>query len=55
MSCATALSDSSAFLCITSNVPTSQHNRAPFQELYKHNQADFAQVMRPVLARNGCG
>lgn len=51
MSCATALSDSSAFLCITSNVPTSQHNRAPFQELYKHNQADFAQVMRPVVKR----
>lgn len=51
MSCATALSDSSAFLAITSNVPTSQHNRAPFQELYKHNQADFAQVMRPVVKR----
>ncbi len=51
MSCATALSDSSAFMCITSNVPTSQHNRAPFQELYKHNQADFAQVMRPVVKR----
>jgi len=51
MSCATALSDSSAFLCITSNVPTSQHNRAPFQELYTHNQADFAQVMRPVVKR----
>lgn len=52
MSLATALSDSSAFLCITANVPTSQHNRAPFQELYKHNQADFAQVMRPVVKRS---
>jgi acetolactate synthase-1/2/3 large subunit len=52
MSLATALSDSSAFLAITSNVPTSQHNRAPFQELYKHNQADFAQVMRPVVKRS---
>jgi acetolactate synthase-1/2/3 large subunit len=51
MSLATALSDSSAFMAITSNVPTSQHNRAPFQELYKHNQADFAQVMRPVVKR----
>lgn len=51
MSCATALSDSSAFMAITANVPTSQHNRAPFQELYKHNQADFAQVMRPVVKR----
>ncbi|NML42216.1 thiamine pyrophosphate-binding protein [Ramlibacter sp. G-1-2-2] len=51
MAAITALSDSSAFLAITSNVPTSQHNRAPFQELYKHNQADFAQVMRPVTKR----
>jgi len=51
MSCATALSDSSAFMAITANVPTSQHNRAPFQELYRHNQADFAQVMRPVVKR----
>ncbi|MBK9607827.1 MAG: thiamine pyrophosphate-binding protein [Betaproteobacteria bacterium] len=51
MSLATALADSSAFLAITSNVPTSQMNRAPFQELYKHNQADFPQVMRPVVKR----
>ncbi|QHE84295.1 thiamine pyrophosphate-binding protein [Hydrogenophaga sp. BPS33] len=51
MSLATALSDSSAFLAITSNVPTSQHNRGPFQELYKHNQADLAQVLRPVVKR----
>lgn len=51
MSLITALSDSSAFLAITANVPTSQHNRAPFQELYKHNQADFASVMRPVVKR----
>ena len=51
MSLATALSDSSAFLAITSNVPTSQHNRAPCQELYKHNQADFAQVVKPVVKR----
>ena len=51
MSLATALSDSSAFLAITANVPTSQANKAPFQELYTHNQADFAQVMRPVVKR----
>src|SRR5262252_493662 len=51
MSLATALADSSAFMAITSNVPTSQHNRAPFQEIYKHNQADFAQVLRPVVKR----
>ncbi len=51
MSLATALCDSSTFMAITANVPTSQHNRAPFQELYKHNQADFAQVLRPVVKR----
>lgn len=51
MSLATALSDSSAFMAITSNVPTSQHNRGPFQELYAHNQADFASVLRPVVKR----
>lgn len=48
----TALSDSSAFMAITANVPTSQANRAPFQELYAHNQADFAQVLRPVVKRS---
>ena len=52
MSLATALSDSSAFLAITSNVPTSQMNRAPFQELYAHNQADFPSVLRPVVKRS---
>ena len=52
MALATALSDSSAFLAITSNVPTSQMNRAPFQELYKHNQADFSSVLRPVVKRS---
>jgi acetolactate synthase-1/2/3 large subunit len=51
MSLATALSDSSAFLAITSNVPTSQMNRAPFQEIYAHNQADFPSVIRPVVKR----
>jgi acetolactate synthase-1/2/3 large subunit len=52
MSLATALSDSSAFLAITSNVPTSQMNRAPFQELYAHNQADFPSVLKPVVKRS---
>lgn len=52
MPLATALSDSSAMLAITANVPTSQANRAPFQELYTHNQADFAQVIRPVVKRS---
>lgn len=52
MSLATALSDSSAFLAITANVPTSQANRAPFQEIYRHNQADFPSVLRPVVKRS---
>jgi acetolactate synthase-1/2/3 large subunit len=52
MSLVTALSDSSAFLAITSNVPTSQANRAPFQEIYKHNQSDFPSVLRPVVKRS---
>ncbi|MGB3277294.1 MAG: thiamine pyrophosphate-binding protein [Castellaniella sp.] len=52
MSLITALSDSSTFLAITANVPTSQHNRAPFQELYAHNQADFSSVIRPVVKRS---
>src|SRR5919199_110439 len=36
----------------SANVPTSQANRGPFQELYAHNQADFAQVLRPVVKRS---
>ena len=52
MSLACALSDSSAFLAITANVPTSQFNRGPFQELYRHNQADFPSVVRPVVKRS---
>jgi acetolactate synthase-1/2/3 large subunit len=51
MSLATALADSSAFLALTADVPTSQMNRAPFQEIYKHNQADFPSVVRPVVKR----
>jgi acetolactate synthase-1/2/3 large subunit len=52
MATALALTDSSAFLAITANVPTSQFNRSPFQELNRHNQADFANVMRPVVKRS---
>ena len=46
MALAVALTDSSAFLAITANVPTSQFNRSPFQELNRHNQADFPNVVR---------
>ena len=49
MSMAVAQTDSSALLAITANVPTSQFNRGPFQELNRHNQADYPNVIRPVV------
>jgi acetolactate synthase-1/2/3 large subunit len=49
MALAVAQTDSSALLAITANVPTSQFNRGPFQELNRHNQADFPNVVRPVV------
>ena len=51
MALAVALTDSSALLAITANVPTSQFNRSPFQELNRHFQADFPNVLRPVVKR----
>jgi acetolactate synthase-1/2/3 large subunit len=47
-----ALSDSSAVFAITANVPTSQFNRSPFQEINKHYQADFPNIIRPVVKRS---
>ncbi len=52
MALALAQTDSSAILAITANVPTSQFNRGPFQELNRHNQADFPNVVRPVVKRS---
>jgi acetolactate synthase I/II/III large subunit len=52
MPLALALSDSSALLAITANVPTSQFNRSPFQEINKHFQADFPSIVRPVVKRS---
>ena len=52
MALANALADSSAFLAITANVPTSQFNRGPFQEIHRHYQADFPSVVRPVVKRS---
>lgn len=52
MPLAVALSDSSAILAITANVPTSQFNRSPFQEINRHYQADFVSVLRPVVKRS---
>lgn len=49
MALAVAQADSSAFLALTANVPTSQFNRGPFQEINRHNQADFPNVVRPVV------
>jgi acetolactate synthase-1/2/3 large subunit len=51
MALAVAQTDSSAFLAITANVPTSQFNRSPFQEINRHYQADFPNVVRPVVKR----
>jgi acetolactate synthase-1/2/3 large subunit len=47
-----ALSDSSALLAITANVPTQQFNRSPFQEINRHFQADFPSIVRPVVKRS---
>jgi len=47
-----ALSDSSALLAITANVPTEQFNRGPFQEINRHFQADFPSIVRPVVKRS---
>src|SRR6267154_3250827 len=52
MALAVAQTDSSALLAITANVPTSQFNRSPFQEINRHYQADFVNVIRPVVKRS---
>src|SRR6516162_2895181 len=52
MPLACALTDSSSVLAITANVPTSQFNRSPFQEVNRHFQADFVNIVRPVVKRS---
>ncbi|HEX5509017.1 MAG TPA: thiamine pyrophosphate-binding protein [Pseudolabrys sp.] len=52
MPLAVAISDSSALLAVTANVPTSQFNRSPFQEINRHFQADFPNIIRPVVKRS---
>lgn len=47
-----AFLDSSAVLAITGNVPTTQFNRGPFQELGRHYQADFPSSIRPYVKRS---
>ena len=49
---AAAMMDSSAFLAITGNVPTSQFNRQPFQETGRFFQGDFPSVIRPYVKRS---
>ena len=52
MGLAVAQTDSSAMFSITANVPTSQFNRGPFQEINLHHQADFNNVLKPVVKRS---
>lgn len=52
VSVASAFMDSSAFLALTGNVPTSQWNRGPFQESGRHFQGDFVNVLRPYVKRS---
>src|SRR5687767_10554519 len=47
-----AMMDSSAFLAITGNVPTTQFNRMPFQETGRYFQGDFPSVIRPYVKRS---
>src|SRR5207253_4784945 len=49
---ASALMDSSAFLAITGNVPTSQSNRGPLQESGRPFQRDCVNAMRPSATRS---
>jgi acetolactate synthase-1/2/3 large subunit len=49
---AAAMMDSSALVAVTGNVPTPQFNRGPFQETYRHHQADFPSVIRPYVKRS---
>jgi acetolactate synthase-1/2/3 large subunit len=49
---ACAMMDSSALVALTGNVPTPQWNRGPFQETYRHHQADFPSVIRPYVKRS---
>lgn len=49
---ANAMMDSSAYLAITGNVPTTQFNRMPFQETGRFYQGDFPSVIRPYVKRS---
>ena len=49
---ASAMMDSSAFLAITGNVPTSQFGRSPFQETGRHYHAEYPNVIRPYVKKS---
>ena len=49
---ASAMMDSSAFLAITGNIPTSQFNRSPFQETGRHFQAEYLNTIRPYVKKS---
>lgn len=51
MGIANAFADSSAVYVLSANVPTQQFNRGPFQEMYRHKEADFPSMMRPIVKR----
>src|ERR1044071_622270 len=48
---ATAYLDSVPFLAVTGNVPTSQFNRGPLQEMYRQNAPDFPSTVRSICKR----
>ena len=52
MALAVAQTDSLAVFALTANVPTAQFNRGPFQELNRHNQADYPSIIKPVVKRS---
>ncbi len=46
-----AFLDSVPFMAVTGNVPTSQFNKGAFQELYRHQQADYPSTVRAYCKR----
>src|SRR5215813_4082954 len=52
MPLAVALTDSSAVLAITANVPTSRFNRSSSPEINQHSRADSPSIVRPVVKRS---
>ncbi|HEV7267981.1 MAG TPA: thiamine pyrophosphate-binding protein [Falsiroseomonas sp.] len=46
-----AFLDSVPFLAVTGNVPTGQFNRGAFQELYRHQAADFPSTVKAYCKR----